>query len=277
MQDLWQAHQILSIIFLKEFLELNVNLDTVIKNVKHAEFCDCFLEYINFKDDLIEYKCLCCNKNCQHKFDQKLNEQFFNTYKFSNHNNNKFILLLRNGVYPYEHVDDWEKFNETLLPKKENFYSHLNMEDITDGDYAHAERVYKDFEVTNLGEYHDLYIQSDTLLLVDEFESFRNACIKIKIYELDLAKFLSVPGLAWQVAFKKTNVKLDLLTDINMLLMVEKGIRGGICHSTYRYAKANNKYMKGYDKNKEYIQYIHIFNIGMYIIYMVVQCRKSFQ
>ena len=136
------------------------------------KYCDCFLEYTNFKDDLTEYKCLCCNKIYQRKFHEKLKERFFNTYKFSNHDNNKFILLLRKGVYPYEYMDDWEKFNETSLPEKEDFYSHLNMEDITDADYAHAKRVCKDFEIKNLGEYYDLYVQSDTLLLVDVLENF---------------------------------------------------------------------------------------------------------
>ena len=210
---------------------------------------------------MIQYKCLICNKNCQIKFDEKLKERFFNTYKFSNHDNNKFILLLQKGVYPYEYMDDWEKFNETSLPEKEDFYSHLNMEDITDADYAHAKRVCKDFEIKNLGEYHDLYVQSDTLLLADVFENFRNMCLEI--YELDPAKFLSAPELAWQAALKKTKVKLDLLIDIDMLLMVEKGIRGGICHSIYQYAKANNKYMKDYDKNKEssYIQYWDVNNL----------------
>ena len=91
--------------------------------------------------------------------------------------------------------------------------------------------------------------KSDTLLLADVFENFRNMCLRI--YKLDPAKFLSIPGLEWQAVLKKTKAKLDLLTDIDMLLMVEKGIRGGICHSIYRYAKANNKYMKDYDKNKE--------------------------
>ena len=155
-----------------------------------------------------------CNKNCQIKFDKQLKERFFNTYKFSNHDNNKFILLLQKGVYPYEYMDDWEKFSEISLPEKEDFYSHLNMENITDADYAHAKRVCKDFEIGNLGEYHDLYVQSDTLLLADVFENFRNMCINI--YKLDPAKFLSAPGLAWQAAWKKTKVKLDLSTDINM-------------------------------------------------------------
>ena len=93
-----------------------------------------------------------------------------------------------------------------------------------------------------------MYVQSDTLLLADVFENFRNMCLKI--VELDPAKFLSAPGLVWHAALKKTKVKLDFLIDIDMLLMAGKGIRGGICNSIYRYAKANNKYMKGYDKNK---------------------------
>ena len=125
-------------------------------------------------------------------------------------------------------MDDLKKFNETSLPEKGDFHSHLNMDDITDADYAHTKRVCKDFEIKNLGEYHDLYVQSDTLLLADVFENFRNMCLKI--YELDPAKFISVAGLAWQGALKNTNVKLDILTDVDMLLMVEKGITGGICH-----------------------------------------------
>ena len=123
------------------------------------------------------------------------------------------------------------------------------MEDITDADYAHAKRVCKNLEIKHLGEYRDLYVQSDTSFLVDVFENFRKMCIII--YELDPAKFLSTPGLAWQAASKKTEVKLDLLTDINMLLMAEKGIRGGICNGTHQYAKVDNKYMNDYDENKE--------------------------
>ena len=113
------------------------------------------------------------------------------------------------------------------------------MEDITDADYAHRKRVCKDFEIKNLGEYHDLYVQSNTFLLADVFKNFRNMCLEI--YELDPAKFILAPGLAWQVALEKTKVKLDLLTDIEMLLTVEKGIRGGIYYSIYQYEKDNKK------------------------------------
>ena len=135
------------------------------------------------------------------------------------------------------------------------------MENIDDIDYRHGNNVFKKVKLKNLGEYHDLYVQSDTLLLADVFENFRDMCIKV--YEVDPAHFLSLPGLAWQACLEKTNVKLELLTDYDMLLMVEKGIRGGICHSTHRHTKANNKYMKNYDKNKEssYIQYLDANNL----------------
>ena len=149
---------------------------------------------------------------------KKIKDRFFNTYKFSNHDNNKFILLLRTGVYHYEYMDDWKKFNETSFPEKEDIYSHLNMEDITDADYTNAKRVYKDLEIKFFGKYHGLYVQSNTLLLADVFENFRNMCLEV--YDLHPGKFLSVPRLAWQAAFKKTKVKLDHLTDIDMLLMV---------------------------------------------------------
>ena len=122
--------------------------------------------------------------------------------------------MLRKGVYPYENMDSWKSLDETSLPKKEEFYSNLNMEDITDAYYKHAKRVWKAFKIKNLGEYHDLYFQSDPLLFPDELENFRNK--SIEIYELDLAQFLSAPGLAWQAYLKKTEVKLELLTDIDM-------------------------------------------------------------
>ena len=173
----------------------------------------------------------------------------------------KFILLLRKSVYPYEYMDNWERFNETSLPNKESFYSNLNMENIEDIDYRHGNNVFKIFKLNNLGEYHDLYVQSDTLLLADVFENFRNKCLEV--YELDPANFLSLPGLTWQAFLEKTNIELGLLTECDMLLMVEEGIRSGICHSIHRYAKANNKYMKDYDKNIEssYIQYLDANNL----------------
>ena len=148
-------------------------------------------------------------------------------------------MLLRKGVYPYENMGSWEKFDETTLPPKKAFYSNLNLEDISHEDYAHAQKVWDVFEINNLGEYHDLYVQSDTLLLADVYENFRNMCLEK--YQLDSAYFLSAPGLAWQACLKKTGAKLELITDYDIILMIEKGIRGGICEGTHKYAKANNK------------------------------------
>ena len=138
--------------------------------------------------------------------------------------------MLRKGVYPYEYMDSWEKFNETELPPKKDFYSSLNLENISDKDYTHAQEIWDVFKIKNLGEYHDLYVHIDTLLLADIYENVRNMCFNI--YELDPVHFLSAPGLPWQACLKKTGVKLELLTDSDMILMTEKGIRGGICQST---------------------------------------------
>ena len=154
----------------------------------------------------------------------ELSEKFPNTYQFCNRDLNKFSLLLRKGVYPYEYMDSWEKFNETELPDKESFYSELNKEGITDEDYVHAQKVWDVFEIKNLGEYHDLYVQSDAILLAEVYENFRDKCIEI--YQLDPAHFLSAPGLAWQACLKKTGVKLQLLTDNDMLMRYENGISG---------------------------------------------------
>ena len=144
------------------------------------------------------------------------------------------------------------------------------MEEMSGIDYRHAEKVFNKFDIKNLGAYHDLYLQSDTVLLADVFENFRNMCIKV--YKLDPVYFLSAPGLVWQACLKKTGEKLELITDVDMLLMIEKRIRAAICHSIHRHAKANNKCMKIYDKNKE----------SSYIIYMDanslydIQCMKDY-
>ena len=193
---------------------------------------------------MVKYKCLCCNKDYSNKLDKELKKKFKNTFKFFNNDINNPILLLRKGFYPYEYMDDWEKFIETTLPEKEEFYSSLSMEEFTDADYMHGKRVCKDFKIKNLGEYHDWYLKSDTVILADVFKNFRKMCLKI--YELDPVKFISAPGLAWQAALKKAKVNLELLIDIDMLLIIEKGIREGICAAIHWYAKANKK---DYDKN----------------------------
>ena len=236
------------------------NLSEGIHNNKCAD-CKSCLDYIKTKNEKLILRCFNCEQYYKKKINKELIKRFASTYEFCNIDLNKFILLLRKSVYPYEYMDNWERFNETSLPNKESFYSNLNMQNIDDIDYTHGNNIFKIFELKNLGEYHDLYVQSDTLLLADVFENFRNKCLEV--YELDPAHFLSLSGLAWQACLKKTNVKLELLTDYDMLLMVEEGIRGGICHSIHRYTKANNKYMKDYNKNIEssYIQNLDTNNL----------------
>ena len=200
-------------------------------------------EFIGLKNNRLNYRCKECN-GTSNKSINELIEKFPNTYQFCNGDLNKFVLLLRKGVYPYEYMDSWERFNETSLPPKKDFYSELILEDIIDKDYLHAQKVFKKF-CTNMDDYHDLYVQIDIFLLADSFEKFRDKCIEI--YDRDPSYFYSALGLAWQACFKKTEVKLELLTDYQMLLIIEEGIKGGMCQSVHRYAKANNKYMKNYD------------------------------
>ena len=173
----------------------------------------------------------------------------------------KLDLLTRKGVYPYEYMDSPKKLKETRLPSKEAFYSKLNDEGITDEDYVHAHKVWKAFEVKILKDYDDLYNQTDVLLLADVFENFRNICCKH--YNLDPTHYFTAPGLAWDAALKVTEVELELLSDPDMLLMIEKGIRGGVSMISNCYGKANNKYMDDkYDTSKpsKYITYLDANN-----------------
>ena len=151
-------------------------------------------EFIGLKNNRLNYKCKECNETSA-KSVNDLIEKFSRTYKFCNGNLKKFVLLLRKGFCPYEHMDSWERFNEASLPPKKSFYSELNLEDISDKDYLHAQKVWGVFEIRNVGEYHDLYVQTDTSLLADGFGKFRDTCIEI--YGLDPSHFLSAPGLAW--------------------------------------------------------------------------------
>ena len=228
------------------------------KKCTDCKFC---LDYMITKDDQLIFRCFEYKKNYEKDFNKELIKGFANIYEFCNKDTNKLILLLRKGVYPCEYMDSWKIFDETPLPDKEAFYSNLYMEDITDVDYKHANNVFKNFKLKHLGEYHDLYFQSDTLLVADVFENFGNTCTEI--YELDPSHFLSAPRLAWQACLKITGVELELLPDADMLLMAENGFRRGICHAVHRYAKANNIYMILHDKNKEssYIIYLDANNL----------------
>ena len=253
--------------FIDSFRFIATSLSKLVDNLTdniHNNKCDkcksnlCFVRAMN---ETLLFKCIDCEKEYEKEFNKELLKRFSNTYEFCDNDLNKFLILLRKGVYPYEYMDGWDKFNEKVLPDKDSFCSNLTMEDISETDYTHANNVFKKFNINNLGEYHDLYVRSDTLLLADIFENFRKSCLKN--YELDPAHFVSLPGLAWQACLKNTNVELELLTDYDMLLMIEEGIRGGICHAVNRYAHANNHYMKDYNKTKEssYIQYLDANNL----------------
>ena len=159
----------------------------------------------------------------------------------------KFDLMVRKGVYPYDYMDSFDKFNSPL-PKKEEFYSILNNEHISDENYKHAQNVWNTFNLKNMGEYHDLYLQSDILLLTDVFENFRKTCLEY--YKLDPCHYFTSPGLSWDAMLKMTDIKLELMTDVDMFQFIEKGLRGGISYIANRYGKANNKYMKDYKKDK---------------------------
>ena len=171
-------------------------------------------------------------------------------------------LLKQKGFYPYEYMDSEEKFNDTKLPPREAFYSKLSGKGITEKDYKHAEDVWNSFKMKTFKEYHELYNITDVLLLADVFENFRDLCLKI--YGLDPVYYFTAPGLAWDACLKMTSVKLELLSDSNMLLMFEEGIRGGISIISNRYGEANNKYMrKGFNKNKpsKYLMYLDANNL----------------
>ena len=186
----------------------------------------------------------------------------FNNVKRHNADEDKLSLLVRKGVYPYEYMDSPEKLKETELPPKKAFYSRLNDEGISDEDYVHAKKVWETFEMKNLEDYHNLHHRVDVLPLADVFENFRDICIKN--YKLDPAHYYTAPGLAWDASLKVIEVELELLSDIDALLMVEKGIRGGVSMISNRYRKANNKYMgESFIKKdpSKYITYLDANNL----------------
>ena len=181
--------------FIDSYRFMSTSLSNVVSNLSEGLHndrgidCKSCLDYMATKDEQLIFRCFRCKKNYEKNFNEELTQRFANTYEFCNGYLNKFILLLRKGVYPYEYMDSWQRFDETSLPDKEAFYSNLRMEDIADVDYRHGKTVFECLINKNLGDY-----QSDTLLLAEVFENFRNMCIKV--YELDPAHFLSAPGLA---------------------------------------------------------------------------------
>ena len=181
-------------------------------------------------------------------------------YTSKQYKGKKLDLMVRKGVYPYDYMDSFDKFNEKL-PSKEDFYSILNDEHISNEDYQHAQTVWKEFKLKTMGEYHDLYLNTDILLLADVFENFRRTCFEY--YKLDPAHYFTSPGLSWDSMLKMTDIKLELMTDIDMFQFIEKAMKGGISYIANRYGKANNKYMKEYDEKapSKYIMYLDANNL----------------
>lgn len=173
----------------------------------------------------------------------------------------KVDLLLRKGVYPYDFMDSVSKFKGKSLPPREAFYSVLTETEVSQEDYDHACRVWKKFNIKDLGEYTDLYVKTDVLLLADVLTAFRNNCFRT--YGLDVAWYFTAPGLSWEAMLKFIKVNIELLTDYDMLLFIEKGIRGGVSQCSHRYAEANHKYMTTFKPEEEsrYLMYLDANNL----------------
>lgn len=171
--------------------------------------------------------------------------------------NELFTLLNRKGVFPYEYIDNYGKLEESTLPSKESFHSTLTESEISEEDYIHAQLVWEKFGIRTLGEYSDLYLKTDVLLLADVFENFRTTCRAT--HSLDPAHYFGAPGLSFDVMLKYTDVSIELFTDVDMLMFAERGIRGGVNQINKRYVKANNIYMgEQFEPTKEtsYLMYL---------------------
>ena len=238
------------------------SLDTQVNNLYRLYDFDCVEEKkqqikIRYTDKIVYTRFKTCTKRSKQSINE-LKHKFPSAYQLTKGNIDAFVFLLRKGVvYPYEYMTSWEKFNETEFPP------------IDQCDYRHAQRVWSLFNTKDLGDHHDLYVQSDTTQLADIFEQFRTLCLKE--YELDPAYFCTTPGLALEACLKLTNVKIELLTDTDMVLMFEKGIRRGISQAINCYATANNKYMPNYDSQQlsTFLMYLDANNL-----YGWAMCKK---
>ena len=217
------------------------------------------------KDKLIELRFMDSFKFMSSSLDS-LTKNLVNSRKrlfgFEDYSELQYDLLTRKGVYPYEYINSWDRFNQTQLPPMNTFYSNLNMSSISENDYQRAQRVWEEFGICDLGDCHDLYLKTDVVLLANVFKAFRDTCLRH--YSLDPAHIYTSLGLTWCACLKHTGIKLDFLTDPDMLLMFEQGIRGGITQAVRKYTTANDPYMGDkFDPNEDttYFQYLDANNL----------------
>ena len=244
-------------LFIRELAESEGNIECLAKNKE---------DYISFTKKVRVDVNVVKEKNVNYKCNPAyFNLRFLDSFKFMassldslSKNLTEFPICksnglqdrhLRNGIYPYDYMDSFNKFDETENPPKEAYYSILNDQEITDEDYEHSKLIWKEDNIKNLGEYHDLYLKIDVLLLAEVFENFRN--VYSKNYELDPAHYYTSPGLSRDALLKFSRQKLELLSDINTIQFIESGIRGGVSMISHRHSIVNNKYMKNYDPNEE--------------------------
>ena len=268
----YDAHLIIS-----HFDKLNTDKDDVSVIAQNSEKYITFsLKQLEFKDSFSFLSSSLDKLVKLTKYEGNEKRKDWNNH-FYHSNKNLYVnsvedldLLTDKGVYPYDYMTDFNKFNETQLPNKEEFYSKLTESNIKDDEYERAQQIWKHFNIQNLGQYHDLYLQTDVLLLTDVFENFRNKCLED--YNLDPAHYLTLPNFSWDAMLLKTGICLDLIYDEEVYKMVESGLRGGMCQVSHRKAEANNKYMEDdYDKSKEssYKNYLDANNL-----YGLAMCKK---
>ena len=197
-----------NLVFIDSMQFINSSLDALVKNVSDNDF-----KYLSqeFRGDLLE-------------------------------------LVKQKGVYPYEYMNSFKMFFYDKLPDRHEFFNFLKDECISEKGYSHVINVWNVFKMNTMGDYHDLYLHTDILLLADVFEKFINLCLEY--YRLYPCHYFSSPGLSWDAMLKMTGIGLELISDIDIHLFIEKGMRGCISYIAKRHSKANNKYMQSYDVNK---------------------------
>ena len=244
----YDAHLIIS-----HMEKLNIDKDKInVKAQSSEKFITFSINQLEFKDSFsfLSSSLEKLVKLTKYENDEKRENWQNNFCNVYTTNDEDLDLLTDKGVYPYDYMTDMTKFNDTQLPSKEAFYSKLTEEGIKDTEYERALKIWDHFKHKNLGQYHDLYLQTDVLLLTDVFENSRKKCLED--YQLDPAHYITSPNFSWDAMLLRTGIQLDLIHDEEIYKMIERGLRGGMTQVSVRKVEANNKYMKDiYDKEKD--------------------------